>query len=115
LHTRGQALKAVGGRLDAREAGKAAEAVIAAMSRTEDAEALGSLAQALGAVSGRLEGPERDRALETLLAVMAQATDQRVPASVGRALRAAGDALPTADLVALLSHPLCAGAAQRAI
>jgi hypothetical protein len=115
LYSAGQALKAVGKRLDAREANKAAEAVVAAMNRTTEVYALDSLSQALVAVSARLGSKEANKGLEALVVLLARTTDQGSQATLARALKEVGDSRHTGDLVAVLSHPFCAGAAQRAL
>ena len=53
-----QALDAVAGRLEAGPAGKAAQALTAAMAQTTDPSQRAYLAQGLGAVAGRLSTPD---------------------------------------------------------
>jgi hypothetical protein len=115
LYSAGQALKALGKRLDAREANQSAQAVVAAMSRTAEPYALDSLAQALVAVGDRLGERESNEVLEALVVLAARAADPGNQASLARALKAVGGSRRTGDQVAVLAHPLCAGPAQRAL
>jgi hypothetical protein len=109
LGTLAQVLGAMGEHLDA---GRGADALLAALTRTNDTNALQPLALALNAVGGRLKaGP----AAEAFFAAMARITDEGALGTLAGGLEAAGERLATADLLALLQHPLAAGSAQRAL
>jgi hypothetical protein len=115
LYSAGQALKAVGRRLDAQEANRSAEAVVAAMNRTTEPYALDSLAQALAALGDRLDASQTNRAMGAVVVLLARATDEGSRSSLARALEAVGGSRSTPEVVAVLAQPLCAGAAQRAL
>jgi hypothetical protein len=74
-------LAAVGGRLDAAQAGKTTEVLIATMAKTTDPDALNALAQGLTAVVGRLEAAPAAKAAEILLATIAKTANRGMPST----------------------------------
>jgi hypothetical protein len=83
-------LSAVSGRLDAAGAGKAADALAAAMSKTNDPWALSSLSAGLTAVSGRLDAGEAARhagkAADALVAAMSKTNNPNALAPLSTSL-----------------------------
>jgi hypothetical protein len=110
-----QALDAVAGRLEAGPAGKAAQALTAAMAQTTDPSQRAYLAQGLGAVAGRLEAGPAGQAAEALTAAMAQTTDPSQRAYLAQGLGAVAGRLSTPDVVRILGHPFMVGKARRTL
>jgi hypothetical protein len=81
-------LGAVAGRLEAGQAGKAAEALTAALAKETGPIALYCLAEALAAVAGRLDAERAGKVAEVLTAAMAKTTNSSQRAYLARGLGA---------------------------
>jgi hypothetical protein len=101
--------------LDATAASKAADTLLAAMSKTTNPIAYKLLWQGLWAVSGRLDATASVKVAEALVAAMGKTNDLNDPSELSKGLQEVSERLTTPDLVILLRHPLAAGPCQRAL
>jgi hypothetical protein len=90
-------LEAVLGRLDAVQAGKAADALLAALAKSNDPNALSTLARGLGAVWGRLDAAQAGKAADALLAALAKSNNPSAVYSLAQGLAALGGRLDAAQ------------------
>jgi hypothetical protein len=115
LYSSGQALSSISKWLGAPEAKQSAAALLAALHRQPAAFALDSLTEALAALGGRLASEESNKVLEALVVLTAQASEPANQSSLARTLKSVAGSRTTEEIAAVLAHPLCAGAAQRAL
>jgi hypothetical protein len=109
----------VGGRLDAAGAAKAADALLAAMAKTNDRSVLFNALSGLRTVLGHLSADDRSRRARALTGVVGTVAGPAHPYTLPALLQPAAEPvpppLPAQTLVNLLKQPLCVGPALRAV
>ena len=102
-----EALTAVPGKVEPADVQKAYAALVAAIEKTTDPDALCALAEGLTAVLGKLEPADAQKAYAALVAAIEKTTDTHALGALAEGLKALPGGVDIATLLNLAKFPNC--------